>query len=314
MQQFKKIIQAGFNYVKPLALRLWKTRKLEVTLSSLFLITFINSCALINLANSYKATREYTENEIAGIKEELTEQQLILKAFGDQLKDFSGDLENIRKVVWDLSSNKIQMREGNYQTVEKVVATGTTNKGPRKVELTKEELYKKADTFDTGLPATRQWEADAIAKFAKRLSDKYSVPIHIIYTLIGTESSFKYNAKNPIKQEYGRGLMQVSDVAFEDYKKAHPKTTIKIKDLETSIECNMEVGVWYYQHIYNDYAKKDPSFTWRDLYGAYNVGYTDYKNNKDSYLKGWDNTRNQPYNALKNWDFNYSKVINHFFC
>lgn len=262
---------------------LLKANKKKVILggvSFFCLLTMINTINSCSLSNKQKKMQSY-------------------------LDELNTRVNNLETTVWDLDSKIAVIAEKKYEQITKVVIT---NNSFDFKEYDMKDIYNKA--YDYGKDS---WETKAIASQAKKMSEKYDIPIHVIYTIIKTESNFKPSIDSKSGAKYGRGLMQVSEIALKEYNGYH-KEKRYVPDLY-NVEWNMEIGCWYYRHIYDKYAKEPEKsqLTWGDLYCAYNVGYSDFIKNKDSYRKGWDPTRKINYTALKHWNTNFKEVSNFFY-
>ena len=147
----------------------------------------------------------------------------------------------------------------------------------------------------------------------KKASDKYNVPVYIIYAVINTESQFRQYAKSKVDC---RGLMQISKYALKDYNNRiaihNPNRYYKKKvnnqlvyefvpytmnDLY-NINLNIEIGTWYLSTLRK--LMYSISYDWLDTYGAYNVGlncfYKNYNDMRNGKLFG------KPYNAMKRFN------------
>ena len=78
------------------------------------------------------------------------------------------------------------------------------------------------------------------------LSCEYSNDLTIMLGLMATESNFYYRADSCIGAKYGRGIMQVSEKALQDYNKWNG-TKYKPNDLY-NLEINLRVGFWVFNH------------------------------------------------------------------
>lgn len=96
-----------------------------------------------------------------------------------------------------------------------------------------------------------------------------------ILSLIGVESKFNPTADSYLGARYGRGLMQVSEIALEEYNNWHsPEQWISI-DMLYIPSINIKVGCWILAHN-RDHYKVPP--TGIDTCSAYNLGPTAWRN------------------------------------
>lgn len=138
--------------------------------------------------------------------------------------------------------------------------------------------------------------------WACSFSEKYSIPLDFLYSVIEAESEFSKDVNSRAGAVYGRGLMQVSEIALKEYNNWHTKN-YTIKDLYT-IGTNLEIGCWYLTYCYS--KVKVPNKDWRDAYCAYNVGPAHFNKYYKSLYSGWNyNNRTktwEKYGALKRLD------------
>lgn len=126
-----------------------------------------------------------------------------------------------------------------------------------------------------------------VAEAIKKASEKYNIPVYVLYAIIATESGEFCNKditidtigninKEACSSYNCIGLMQVSKYALADYNKFN-KTKYNLIDLY-SVSINIEVGAWYYSQfetVSNNYIEQ---------YIIYNVGYGEFnRNNKNSF-------------------------------
>lgn len=137
-------------------------------------------------------------------------------------------------------------------------------------------------------------------------SEKYNIPLYVIYALIDTESTMKKFAKSCADC---RGLCQVSKIALQEYNNRN-KTSINFDSIY-DIETNLEVGLWYFS-----FARKLTNETdWRYIYGGYNVGCYAWKTHREDYIeKDIDSFRKgNKYNALNRFESCLLKSEEYFY-
>ena len=152
-------------------------------------------------------------------------------------------------------------------------------------ESSKKELQKSIELC-------KKEYAYEMAKAVLDASEKYNVPVYVLYAIIATESG-EFGSKNITIETIGNinkeacssynciGLMQVSKYALADYNKFN-NTNYSLIDLY-SVSINIEVGTWYYSQF------KTVSNNYIEQYIIYNVGYGEFnKKNKNSFY-GYDN-------------------------
>ena len=125
-------------------------------------------------------------------------------------------------------------------------------------------------------------------------SELNEIPSIVVYGMMWQESSFRPKAKSHLGSEYGKGLLQVSDVALADYIRKHPTCTYVPSDLY-DIAINIEVGTWVFQQN-THYGVDDIEDA---LIIAYNCGAGTYKKEKDFLLSGRRKS-GEPYRHLLN--------------
>lgn len=78
------------------------------------------------------------------------------------------------------------------------------------------------------------------------LSSEHQNNLVMMLALMATESDFYYKADSCLGAKYGRGIMQVSERALQDYNKWNG-TKYKPNDLY-NLEINLRVGFWVFNH------------------------------------------------------------------
>lgn len=115
----------------------------------------------------------------------------------------------------------------------------------------------------------------------------YGVNKYTILAMMTTESSLIIRIPSFLGAQYGRGLLQVSEIALKDFNDWTGKG-YTVEDLYT-IDRNIEVGVWVFNQNY--YYGVETDFEHGAII-AYNVGANDYKKHKkdllDQKFKGYD--------------------------
>lgn len=107
----------------------------------------------------------------------------------------------------------------------------------------------------------------------------YGVNKYTIVAMITVESSFIIRIPSHLGEKYGRGLLQVSEIALKDFNEWTSKN-YTVEDLYT-IDRNIEVGVWAFNQNY--YYGVETDFEHGAII-AYNVGANDYKKHKKDLL------------------------------
>jgi hypothetical protein len=115
-------------------------------------------------------------------------------------------------------------------------------------------------------------------------------PITLL-AIISSESDFTYNIDSFLGAKYGRGLMQVSDIALLEYNNRN-KTNIEVSELY-DIETNIKVGVWVFLNNERYIKSNNPI----DLYLCYNIGCGIYNKYRDVYYGGYTES-GKSYEAL----------------
>lgn len=131
----------------------------------------------------------------------------------------------------------------------------------------------------------------------------YGVNKYTILAMMTTESSLIVRIPSFLGAQYGRGLLQVSEIALKDFNDWTGKG-YTVEDLYT-IDRNIEVGVWVFNQNY--YYGVETDFEHGAII-AYNVGANDYKKHKkdllDQKFKGYD------YNYLIKVQREYDDILN----
>lgn len=121
-------------------------------------------------------------------------------------------------------------------------------------------------------------QAFIILQTASEVANLYKIPLNIILGMIAQESNFLSTAESFLGPEYGRGLMQVSDIGLKDF---NLKTGSNISTLELyNPKVNLIVGCWIYNNNVNYGVEEIHSH----LIIAYNCGHRVYKNEKEYLL------------------------------
>lgn len=169
-------------------------------------------------------------------------------------------------------------------------------KQKNKVEITtpiKEKTPEKI--IKSSVSIAKEIVTKQIAEANVFYSEKYNIPLYIIYALEETESDFKENADSKSGPSNGRGIVQVSDIARKEYNNWH-KEKYSANDMY-NIEKNLEVGLWYFDRVRTHYL--DNSYNFTDVYLAYNVGPSYFKEHKEELYNGI--YKGCKYNALDRW-------------
>lgn len=136
-------------------------------------------------------------------------------------------------------------------------------------------------------PRLTDAEIRHIITAVERYSVLYGVNKYTLLAMMSVESSFIIKVPSHLGALYGRGLLQVSEIALSDFNSWNGKE-YTVDDLY-SIEKNIEVGVWAFNQNY--YYGVETDFEHGAII-AYNVGANDYKKHKkdllDQKFKGYD--------------------------
>ena len=113
-----------------------------------------------------------------------------------------------------------------------------------------------------------------IANAVLAASEKYNIPVYVIYAIIATESGGRIErdhilvSRTAVSSASCVGLMQLSKYAVEDYNHTFG-TSYTMNDVY-KIHTNIEIGTWHF----NRYRNKTNNIY--ALYIIYNVGYTEF--------------------------------------
>jgi len=118
-----------------------------------------------------------------------------------------------------------------------------------------------------------------IIDIIKLNSKYYGIDHKLLLAIISVESDFNTKANSYLGAKYGRGLMQVSEIALKDYNRVN-KSNIHYNDLYDPY-INVSVGCW----VFNQNTKYGVPNNLMDLVLAYNVGSSAWKttSKEDSY-------------------------------
>lgn len=152
-------------------------------------------------------------------------------------------------------------------------------------------------------PLTKQ-EIIRIIRAIEKYCVEYNTNKVTIFSMAQVESRYRVRIPSRLGAKYGRGLLQVSEVALKDFNLWTGKN-YTVEDLYT-IEKNIEVGVWAFNQNY--YYGVESKFE-NGAIIAYNVGVRDYKRHKTDLLnqsfKGEDYDYlvkvQEQYNLLIHW-------------
>lgn len=122
-----------------------------------------------------------------------------------------------------------------------------------------------------------------IYEAAERASIAYNIDKNLILALASVESDFLPTANSYLGPEYGRGILQVSEIALLDYNN-RTGSAYKPQDLYDYNIC-INVGCW----IYKQNIKYGVINNTDDLVIAYNTGHGTYKRQKEYLLNGYYN-------------------------
>lgn len=132
--------------------------------------------------------------------------------------------------------------------------------------------------------------ARGIYEAAERASIVYSIDKNLILALASVESDFLPTANSYLGPEYGRGILQVSEIALLDYNN-RTGNSYEPQDLYDYNIC-IDIGCW----IYKQNIKYGVLNNTDDLVIAYNTGHGTYKRQKDYLLNGhYSNGRKYTY-------------------
>lgn len=120
-----------------------------------------------------------------------------------------------------------------------------------------------------------------IYEAAERASIAYNIDKNLILALASVESDFIPTANSYLGPEYGRGILQVSEIALLDYNN-RTGSSYEPQDLYDYNIC-IEVGCW----IYKQNIKYGVLNNTDDLVIAYNTGHGTYKKQKEYLLNGY---------------------------
>lgn len=155
-------------------------------------------------------------------------------------------------------------------------------------------------------PVAKEIVTKRIAEKSIFYAEKYNLPIYIVYALEETESDFREDADSKKNPSNGRGIIQVSDIARQEYNNYH---SVKFDENDMyNIDKNLEVGLWYFDRIRTHYLKNNCDFT--DVYIAYNVGPNYFKKHRDELYSGI--YKGEKYNALDRWTKYLTKYYSYF--
>jgi soluble lytic murein transglycosylase-like protein len=132
--------------------------------------------------------------------------------------------------------------------------------------------------------------ARGIYEAAERASIIYNIDKNLILALASVESDFLPTANSYLGPEYGRGILQVSEIALLDYNN-RTGNSYEPQDLYDYNIC-IDIGCW----IYKQNIKYGVLNNTDDLVIAYNTGHGTYKRQKDYLLNGhYSNGRKYTY-------------------
>lgn len=164
--------------------------------------------------------------------------------------------------------------EGVTPIPEKVVGNAEIEL-PETIEVKMSEVERIRNLILTMYPAVNK---DNLIKYQAMVdiySKKYGFDSEFILALIAVESKFNPTANSYLGAEYGRGLMQISEIALEEYNNWHyPEQHVSIEMLYLPY-INIQVGCWTLAHNRDHY--KVPSMG-IDTCTAYNMGPTAWRN------------------------------------
>jgi soluble lytic murein transglycosylase-like protein len=132
--------------------------------------------------------------------------------------------------------------------------------------------------------------ARGIYEAAERASIIYNIDKNLILALASVESDFLPTANSYLGPEYGRGILQVSEIALLDYNN-RTGNSYEPQDLYDYNIC-IDIGCW----VYKQNIKYGVLNNTDDLVIAYNTGHGTYKRQKDYLLNGhYSNGRKYTY-------------------
>lgn len=132
--------------------------------------------------------------------------------------------------------------------------------------------------------------ARGIYEAAERASIVYNIDKNLILALASVESDFLPTANSYLGPEYGRGILQVSEIALLDYNN-RTGNSYEPQDLYDYNIC-IDIGCW----VYKQNIKYGVLNNTDDLVIAYNTGHGTYKRQKDYLLNGhYSNGRKYTY-------------------
>jgi len=142
-----------------------------------------------------------------------------------------------------------------------------------------------------GMKFCQKEYAVELANAVYMASEKYGIPIPVIYAVIATESCLhgyrQINSNNimeindkAISRYDCRGIMQISKYALAEYNKIK-KTNYTMNDLY-NVMINVEIGTWYFKQ----FERVANSYT--EMYIIYNVGYSEYNKINKNWFYSWD--------------------------
>jgi len=168
------------------------------------------------------------------------------------------------------------------------------------VEIDKEQILydKQVEFFENN--------SIFIANKTKELSDKYDIPVSVIYALIETESD---GINGRVSKANCVGLTQVSEHALKQYNCVHD-TEYTLLECKDNISINLEVGVWYYDWCIQQV--KETKHVWQNAYLMFNVGYGNYKRFYYDWIEGINPFNGNKYSALTRFKNKLEKSISHF--
>lgn len=120
-----------------------------------------------------------------------------------------------------------------------------------------------------------------IYEAAERASIAYNIDKNLILALASVESDFLPTANSYLGPEYGRGILQVSEIALLDYNN-RTGSSYEPQDLYDYNIC-IDIGCW----VYKQNIKYGVLNNTDDLVIAYNTGHGTYKRQKDYLLNGY---------------------------
>ena len=129
-------------------------------------------------------------------------------------------------------------------------------------------------------PPLTSKEITRIIRAVEKWCVKYDTNKVTIFSMITVESRYTVRIPSRKGAKYGRGLLQVSEIALKDFNLWNG-TVYTTGDLY-NIEKNIEVGIWAFNQNYS--YGVETKFEHGAII-AYNVGVGDYKSNKDDLLK-----------------------------